>query len=97
MFILLLHYQPGALEKIDQMLDEHYTYIDRYIDDGTFLLTARQVPRTGGAILAAGSDRERIERIVTEDPFHRSGAARYEIIQIDPTRSVLDLPGPGTA
>ncbi|WP_026413064.1 YciI family protein [Actinomadura oligospora] len=89
MFILLLHYEPGALEKIDTMLDEHYAYVDRHMADGTFVLTGRRVPRTGGAILATGTDRARIERIVAEDPFQKSGAARYEIIQVDPTRSVL--------
>ncbi|MEV4253772.1 YciI family protein [Spirillospora sp. NPDC049652] len=92
MFILLLHYESGTLDELDRMLDEHYEYVDRHMSAGTFLLTARRVPRTGGAILATGVDRARIEEIVAEDPFQRSGAARYEIIEIEPTRSALQLP-----
>ncbi|MFC6879109.1 MULTISPECIES: YciI family protein [Actinomadura] len=95
MFILLLHYAPGSLDAIDRLVPEHYAFVDRYLADGTFLLAGRRVPRTGGVFLASGTDRERVERIAAEDPFHRSGAVTYEIIEVRPTRSALPgLPVP---
>ncbi|MFF5212843.1 YciI family protein [Streptosporangium sp. NPDC000396] len=90
MFILLLHYRDGALDQLDQLIPEHYEYVDKYVEDGVFLLTGRRVPRTGGVILATGVSRERIEEIVTEDPFLRSGAVTYEIVEFEPTRSALE-------
>lgn len=93
MFILLLHYEDGALDKLDQVLPEHYAYVDRHMADGTFLLTGRRVPRVGGVILAQAASRTAIERIITEDPFLTTGAVRYEVLEIEPTRSAL--PGLG--
>lgn len=89
MFILDITYRPGALETLDTHLPEHYAYIDRHLADGTFLLTGRKLPRTGGLILAQGVDRPTIEHITTEDPFHREGLADYTITEFQPTRSVL--------
>lgn len=89
MFILLLHYDVEALEKLDALIPEHYEYVDRHIEDGTFLLTGRRVPRTGGVILANAADRATVERLTAEDPLLRSGAVRYEIIEFVTTRSTI--------
>lgn len=95
MFILLLTYRDGVLDRLDPLLPEHYAYVDRHLATGTFLLTGRKIPRTGGAILAQGPDRAAIERIVTEDPFLREGLADYQIVEIHPTRSGLaEIPVP---
>jgi uncharacterized protein YciI len=89
MFILELTYRPGALELLDSWIPEHYQYIDRHLADGTFLLSGRKVPRTGGVILAQGPDRTAIEWITREDPFRREGLADYTITEIQPTRSLI--------
>jgi uncharacterized protein YciI len=85
-YILLLDYVK-PLGEIDALLAEHRDYLDRYYADGTFVLSGRQVPRTGGAILARSVDRATIERIVTEDPFARAGVARYRVVEVEPTRA----------
>lgn len=86
MYILLLDYLK-PLSEIDALLPEHRDYLDRYYGDGTFVLSGRQVPRTGGAILARHVDRATIDRIVAEDPFARAGVARYRIVEVEPTRT----------
>jgi uncharacterized protein YciI len=89
MFLLLLHYDDGVLDQLDELIPAHYEYVDRHMKAGTFLLTARRDPRVGGVILAGRADRARIEEITAEDPFLRTGRVRYEIIAIEPTRSAL--------
>ena len=89
MFILLLTYQDGVLGQLDALLPEHYEYVDRNIAAGIFFLTGRRVPRTGGVILARADSRETIEKVIAEDPFLRTGAVAYDVIEIEPTRSAL--------
>lgn len=84
MFVLLLTYQT-SLDEIDKLIPEHVEYLERNYRAGTFLLSGRQVPRTGGMILAVGDDVEAITKITETDPFVPAGAARYTIIQVAPT------------
>ncbi|MET9615327.1 YciI family protein [Kitasatospora indigofera] len=89
MFILLLTYQDGVLDRLDALLPEHYEFVDRNMAAGVFLLTGRRVPRTGGVILARADNRETIEKVIAEDPFLRTGAVVYDVIEIEPTRSAF--------
>ncbi len=85
-FALLVDY-VAPLDEVDALLDKHVSYLDRLYADGTFLLSGRQVPRTGGFILAAAEDRATIEALTAQDPFVRSGVAEYRIVQILPTKA----------
>ncbi|CAM3733401.1 YciI family protein [Nocardiopsis rhodophaea] len=88
MFLLLLTYQ-GDLAEIDRLLPAHNEYLRRNYEDGTFLMSGPRVPRCGGVILAEGEDRARIDRIISQDPFVREGAASYEVVQWNATRSAV--------
>ncbi|MFI9721977.1 YciI family protein [Streptomyces sp. NPDC052396] len=88
MFFVLLTYQV-PLDRIDALLTAHYAHVDRYFANGTFVLAARRQPRTGGAFLARGVNREELEAILAEDPFISSGAATCELFELQPTRSAL--------
>ena len=44
-------------------------------------MSGRQIPRTGGVILARGDDREEIEALAASDPFVSGGVATCEVIQ----------------
>jgi uncharacterized protein YciI len=48
---------------------------------GTFVVSGRQIPRTGGVIVALGKTRAELEAIVAEDPFHRHALADFRIIE----------------
>lgn len=84
MFVILLTY-TAPLERIDSLLEEHALFLRRKYDEGLFIASGRRVPRTGGVILALAADKDTLHRHLTEDPFHREGVARYEIIEFSPT------------
>lgn len=83
LFVLDLDY-VADLGEVERHLAAHREFLARNYSGGTFLASGRKDPRTGGVILARG-DRATIERIVTTDPFHRHGLARYAITEFVPT------------
>lgn len=85
MFVLIARYNRPANE-VDNLLDEHKAWIDRHQQAGRILMTARQVPLTGGLILAEGESVDEMRRMIDEDPFARSGFADYEILEFQPAR-----------
>ncbi len=80
MFVLLLSY-VRPLEEVDALMRDHVAWLREHYDAGRFVVSGRQVPRTGGVILARGDDREEIERIAAGDPFVAGGVATCEVIQ----------------
>jgi len=85
MFVLLARYTKPA-EEVDRLLEDHKAWITRHQEAGRILMTARQVPLTGGLILADGDSIEQMREMIAEDPFHASGAAEYEILEFQPAR-----------
>jgi uncharacterized protein YciI len=79
-FVLLLTYVK-PLEEVDALMRKHMAWLNDQYDAGRFVVSGRQVPRTGGVILARGDDREEIERIAASDPFVTGGVATCEVIQ----------------
>ena len=90
MFIVSLTYIK-PLEEVDALLEEHVAYLKEQYALGHFLASGRKVPRTGGVILARGASRDKIETIITLDPFYRHSVAEYELIEFIPTMSVDEL------
>lgn len=84
MFIIQLTY-TSTLAEVDQFLDDHKLFLEKYYAAGIFILSGRKQPRTGGVILAQAESREAIEQIIGEDPFNRHGLADYTIIEFLPT------------
>lgn len=80
MFVLLLSYVK-PLEEVDALMRAHMAWLDEHYDAGRFVVSGRQVPRTGGVILARGDDRDEIERIAASDPFVTGGVATCAVIQ----------------
>lgn len=86
LFLISLTY-VASLERLDELMSEHAAFLDRYYADGTFLVSGRKVPRTGGVILACGGSREEIFKIIENDPFRREGVAEYDVIEFVATRT----------
>lgn len=84
MFIIQLTY-TRPLAEVDQLLDDHKQFLEKYYAEGIFILSGRKSPRTGGVILARTESMAGIEKIITEDPFHRHGLANYTITEFLPT------------
>jgi uncharacterized protein YciI len=84
-FVLLARYTRPAAE-VDLLLDAHRAWITRHQEAGRILMTARQVPLTGGLILAHGDSIEEMNAMISEDPFHAAGVAEYEVLEFAPVR-----------
>ena len=90
MFVVLVRY-VRPLEEIGALLEEHREFLRRHLASGTFLGAGRREPRTGGVILARGEDEGALREILKEDPFHREGAAEYDLIRFVPTLTAPEL------
>jgi uncharacterized protein YciI len=80
MFILLLRY-VRPVEEVDALMRKHMAWLNEHYDAGRFVVSGRQIPRTGGVIVARGDDRDEIEGIAAADPFVSGGVATCEVIQ----------------
>lgn len=80
MFVVVLTYE-APLRDIDRLMPEHMAFLEKCYEAGIFLASGRQVPRTGGVILAMCPKRKELEDIIEHDPFVQNGLASYEIIE----------------
>lgn len=83
LFVLDLAYTADITE-IDRLLPAHRDFLAEHYAAGTFLVSGRKEPRTGGVILARGS-RVEVEAIVAQDPFTIAGAVQYTVTEFVPT------------
>ena len=90
MFLILLKY-IRPLDQVEQHLEAHREYLRRRYADGSFLMSGRMEPRTGGVILAQASSREAAEAIMREDPFHTAGVVEYTLVEFHPTMTAPAL------
>ena len=90
MFVIELTYK-APLTKIDAHMAAHMIYLKKYYASGHFLMSGRKVPRDGGVILAIGKDREQIEAIAAEDPFHTHGLADFRVVEFRVSQRADDI------
>ena len=90
MFVVLLTYKV-PLEQIDKAMPKHMAWLNKEYAAGTFVMSGRQIPRTGGVLLALGHDREKVEAAVNEDPFVSGGLASAEIIEFNASQVMKGL------
>ena len=79
-FVLLLTY-TRPLDEVDALMRKHMAWLNAQYDAGRFLVSGRQIPRTGGVILARGDDRDEIEALAATDPFVAGGVATCEVVE----------------
>jgi uncharacterized protein YciI len=91
-FVLLLTYVK-PLPEVDALMSEHVAWLDEQYDAGRFLVSGRQIPRTGGVIVARGDDREEIEALAASDPFVTGGVATCDVIQFRASQTAAELDG----
>ncbi len=84
LFIIDLHYS-APLEQIDLYLDPHVAFLETCYNSGHFIASGPKVPRTGGVILATAKDRQELEQILSQDPFHENKVATYKITEFRPS------------
>ena len=62
------------------------------MENNTFIVTGKKVPRTGGILIANAASRGEVEKIITEDPFYLHKVAEMTITEFTHARhnSALD-------
>jgi len=90
MFVVTLTYL-AELDAIDEAMRRHVAYLKKGYAEGVFLASGRQVPRTGGVILAAAIERSELERRIQEDPFVSEGLAEAAIVEFTPSQTAKGL------
>jgi uncharacterized protein YciI len=90
MFVIELVYK-ASLSRIDAHMRAHVAFLKKYYAAGNFLVSGRKIPRDGGIILAVGRDRQQIEAIIQEDPFHTHGLADFRIIEFRASQHAEDI------
>ena len=90
MFVIELTYK-ASLGEIDATMAAHVVFLKKYYAAGNFLISGRKIPRDGGIILAVGKNRQQIEVIIREDPFHERGLADFRIIEFRASQRADDI------
>lgn len=90
MFIISLKYIV-PLEELDQHMDAHVKYLNKYYKADVFIMSGRKVPRTGGIIIAQADSKEILEKIIADDPFHKHKLAEFTITEFLASQSHPDL------
>ena len=80
MFVIDLTYKV-PLDQIDEHMQSHVQFLNKYYGFGEFIASGRKVPRDGGIILATANDRKEIEDIIQQDPFYKHQLADYKITE----------------
>ncbi|PWS56517.1 YciI family protein [Pseudoalteromonas sp. meg-B1] len=90
MFIVSLTYKT-ELSEVDQYIQAHVSYLEKYYASGKFIASGRKVPRTGGVILINAGSLEEVDSIIKEDPFHIANVANYEVTEFIPTMAAKEF------
>ncbi|WP_051273147.1 YciI family protein [Sphingomonas phyllosphaerae] len=94
LFVAVLTYLR-PLEDMDEAGPDHVAWLRRGYDAGRLLASGRRVPRTGGVIIARGTDVAEVEAYLRTDPFQQRGLAvadiyPFEAVMLtDPMRAAL--------
>ncbi len=90
MYVISVTY-ISDLSEVKKHLQKHIDYLKTHYESGVFIASGLKVPRTGGVNLARGVNRNDLDAIITLDPFHREGVAKYEVTEFTPTMTAKGL------
>ena len=90
MFIIELIYTQ-SLNSIDKHMKEHLQFLNKYYASGNFIMSGRKMPRTGGIIIAKGTTKKAVEKIMKEDPFYKHGLAEFNVIEFNASQKAENI------
>ena len=80
MFVVMLTYVK-PLPEVDRHMRAHMKFLHEQYAARIFIASGRQVPRTGGVILARAASKQALVELMQRDPFCQSGVATFEVIE----------------
>ncbi len=90
MFIVTLTYLK-PVEEVDVLMPGHIEWLDQGYADGLFVASGRRVPRTGGVIVARSGEEAALRAFLERDPFAVHGAARFDVVEFNATKTAPGL------
>lgn len=90
LFVVILRYVV-ARERIDEARGRHLDFLDKYYAENIFIASGRQVPMTGGVILARAPSRDYLWEILKQDHFYTEHLAEYQIFEFEPNKNAAAL------
>jgi uncharacterized protein YciI len=90
MFIVQLNYKV-EISEVDRYLQAHREFLDYHYKQGLFLASGPMKPRTGGILIALTKDREYLESVLKQDPYHLAEIADYQLIEFTPVKHRPEL------
>lgn len=85
MFIVELTYK-APISAVDKYLSAHREFLDYHYKQGLFLASGPQKPRKGGILIALTKDKEHLESVLQQDPYHLADIADYRLIEFTPVK-----------
>jgi uncharacterized protein YciI len=79
------------LDLIDKHIETHKEFLKKYYDNGSFIVSGRKEPRTGGVIIARVKNLATLNDILKEDNFFKNEFADYHITEFKPTMFCADF------
>ncbi len=92
MHVLIVDYiQPT--DEVSNFAVPHREWVQKYINEGTFLFAGPKKSKLGGVILAKSIDKKVLLSIVAEDPYVIEDVAEYRVVDFDCrlTTSAIDI------
>jgi uncharacterized protein YciI len=83
MFVVVSTYLKSCAE-VTPHLPAHADWLKKQHEQGIFIASGSLLPRSGGMILVQAISRPTLETILMEAPLAKAGAARYEIVEMQP-------------
>lgn len=90
MFIILVNYKK-PIEVVDQHLAEHVRFLEEGYQKNYFVVAGRRNPRTGGVIVSQLTDRQQLENIIKQDPYHIHQVADFDVVEFTPRAWHVDF------
>ena len=84
MFVFISEYQK-PLDDVDLVREDHLAFLAGLNEQGRILISGRRNPPVGGIVVIDADDLEQAKAIMAEDPFAKSGVAKYEPYEFTPS------------
>ncbi|MFE2756729.1 YciI family protein [Actinosynnema sp. NPDC059335] len=90
MYVVLLEY-IAPLDEVDYALPDHVEWLKKQYEAGNFLVSGRQVPRSGAVIIARPMSRGKLDALLATDPFVIRKLVKCQVVEFQATRTAPEL------
>lgn len=81
--LFLIDVRIDDMQTAKPLIEEHLTYLDKYLTDGVFKMFGPYRGALGGFIIADVSSTEEVKRIIALDPLQKKRCATWTLTGIE--------------